>query len=100
MLDVVFFFDASPSRNLREFQRGWFAVEHKSELEAVIRHQAGCSIEEPRQVRRDSPVRILERRTVAQSYECEELIKLAIRIDRESLSAQVFERQRFLDDDR
>jgi len=66
----------------------------------VLGYETRRAIEEPRQVRRRSALRILQRRPVAKPDEDKELIQLGVAVDGQRPPAQVGQRNRVFRDDR
>jgi hypothetical protein len=67
---------------------------------SVIGHETRAAVEQPGEMRRRAPFRIAQRRAVAQPDQREELVELAVAVNRESPAAQRVERDGVFRDDR
>ena len=90
----------APLRKFGRLQRRRHAVKDERQTKAVLSNQARDAIEESSKVRGDPAGRVLERRSVPQANQREELIQLAVPVDRQGAAAQGRERDRIARDDR
>ena len=67
---------------------------------AVVGHETRAAVEQAGEVRRRAPFRIAQRRAVAQPDQREELVELAVAVNRERPAAQRVERDGVFRDDR